>query len=544
MNGGNQISLHPGKQVEFLQSTKRWLFYGGARGGGKTYGGCFKAAYQAQTFHYEDSEGETIDRQRYKKHIKNDLNPIIKIDTVSIDYPDYKALIIRRTFPDLEINVRPECDKLYLKDAAGNPFAYWLDKKKCYVFPSGAKIFLVHCRDRNALTKYIGGNNHFVFVDEANQFPWEWIEDISSSVRSGHEIIRAQIVLTSNPGGIGHYWLKAKFVDMCQPVAEGKKIYYKEFDVSIQPYATGKSHKDKDGVEWQYIPATVFDNPSLLQNPDYVNVLKNITNPAKRAMWLEGRWDAAPGLFFDNFIYEDNVIQEKDFVYGEEFSKDTHEFYRAIDYGTKNATAVLFVAINKKTGKMVIFDELIMQRGNLIKNDFDFDFDVSSAPSVQAKMILAYTRGRHPYLLEEDFEENIADSAMWQKGSEKNGVLYSPAELFEEAGLELTSCGRKERVIEAAIVYNGFILPADGIPQIRLRENCYYTIETIQSIDQDPKNIDDLDTTGEDHAIDALKYLSKFIYGVVLVKKKVEKTWRNSLAEEEDEDESFSWKVS
>ena len=508
-----------------------------------TWGGCFKAAYQTQTFHYEDAEGERITKKQYRDHLKKKLLPSIIIDSVSIDYPDYKALIIRRTFPDLEINVRPECDKLYLKDANGDPFAYWLDKKKCYVFPSGAKIFLVHCRDRNALTKYIGGNNHFVFIDEANQFPWEWIEDISSSVRSSHKTIRAQIVLTSNPGGIGHYWLKSKFVDVCPPIKKGEKIYYKNFNVSIQPYDTGKPYKDTDGVDWQYIPATVFDNPSLLRNPDYVNVLKNITNPAKRAMWLEGRWDAAPGLFFDNFIYENNTIQEKDFVYGEEYSKETHDFYRAIDYGTKNPSAVLFVAINKRTGKMIIFDELIMQKGNLIKNEFDFDFDVSSAPSIQAKMILAYTRARHPYLLEEDFEENVADSAMWQKGSEKNGVLYSPAELFEEAGLELTSCGRKERVIEASIVYNGFTVESDGTSKITIRENCYYTIESIQSIDQDPRNIDDLNTAGEDHAIDALKYLAKFVYGTTIKSKEKVKSWRDELKEIDVNEQGYSWKV-
>jgi hypothetical protein len=184
-----------------------------------------------------------------------------------------------------------------------------------------------------------------------------------------------------------------------------------------------------------------------------------------------------------------------------------------------------------------------MQKGNLVKNDFDFDFDVSSAPSVQAKMILAYTRGRHPYLCEEDFEENIADSAMWQKGSEKNGVLYSPAELFEEAGLELTSCGKKDRIVEAAIVYNGFVTPEDGIPQIKIRENCFYTIETIQSIDQNPKNIDDLDTTGEDHAIDALKYISKFVFGTVIQQHEKEKSWRDEVAEQGTDAGEYSWKA-
>jgi len=541
------FELHPGKQTEFIQNTTRWLFFGGARGGSKTFGGAFKAAYQAQTWHYADAEGETITKAHYLAQKKKNMNPQIIVDTVSIDYPEYRALIIRRTFPDLEINVRPECNKLYLFDSQGNPFAKWLDKKKSYIFPSGATITLVHCRDKNALTKYIGGNNDFIFVDEANQFPWEWIEDISSSCRTTHKIIRAQMVLTSNPGGIGHYWLLKKFVEKCKPIPVGDKIYYKDFKVSIQPYKSAPPFKDTDGVEWQYIPATVFDNPSLLQNPDYVNVLKNITNPTKRAMWLEGMWDAAPGLYFDNFLYdEDHIIKQKDFVWGVDFSLKTHEIYRFIDYGTKAPTAVLFAAFNKKTGKLVIFDELIMKGGNLIQDEFEFDFETSAAPTVQAKMILAYTRSRHPYLTEDDFEDNIADSAMWQKTSEKDEVLYSPAELYEEAGLSLTSCGKKNRVQEAAVVYDGFNIPFDGIPRIRITENCFYTIETVQTADQSPKNMDDINTECEDHAIDSLKYGCKIVFDIYInpSPRKKEENFRKELEQENDENTGeYSWKV-
>ena len=536
----------PGKQTEMCKTDVRMVFGGGARAGTKTWSGIYKAAYQARTWHYADAEGETITKAHYLAQKKRNMNPQIIVDTVSINYSDYRGLIIRRTHKQIDRNIKPECDELYLHDPDGNPFARWLEKKRQYIFPSGATVTLVHCRDRTALDDYIGGNNHFAFVDEANQFYWEWIQDINSSLRSKNSNLKPQLFLASNPGNKGHYWLLKRFVERCRPIPIGKPEYNKEFEVWIQEYKTAPPFKDKDDVEWQFIPSTVFDNPSLLQDRNYVNDLKAITNPAKRAMWLEGKWDAPPGLFFNNFNHHNNVIRGK-FVYGEDFNKQTHDFYRFIDYGTKAPTAVLFAAVEKKTEDMVVFDELIMQDGELIENDeIEFEFHTSAAPSIQAKMILAYTRERHPWLAEDDFEDNIADSQMWQKTSEKDEALYSPAELFEDAGLMLTSCGKKDRKVEAAVVYNGFDKQESGIPKIRFTENCIYSTETIPTLPSKENDVDDVDTDSDDHAFDALKYGAKYVFGVEEKEdpRHPEEDFRKELEQENDEDTGeYSWKV-
>lgn len=193
---------HPGKQTEFLKDTADWVFYGGARGGGKSLMLSWKAALTPRRWHYEHNR-KILSKAEVKELRKQGKKPELVIERISIDYPDFIALLIRRTYPQLERNLKPECDKLYkLYDAS------WQERNKCYQFPSGAKVYLVHCQDRRALDNYIGGNYNFIGIDEANQFPESWVDELSTSVRTDNADLKPQICLTSNPGNVGHIWLK------------------------------------------------------------------------------------------------------------------------------------------------------------------------------------------------------------------------------------------------------------------------------------------------------------------------------------------------
>ena len=103
---------HPGKQTEFLQSTADWIFFGGARGGSKSFSLTWKAAFQPRKWHYS-YKGQSISEQEYQKLKADHRKCTIIVDKISIDYPDYIALLVRRTYPQLERNLKPECDKLY-----------------------------------------------------------------------------------------------------------------------------------------------------------------------------------------------------------------------------------------------------------------------------------------------------------------------------------------------------------------------------------------------------------------------------------------------
>lgn len=504
------IKAHKGKQTEFLQSTCDWIFFGGARGGSKSFSLAWKAALTPISWHYEYS-GSKINKKDAQILKKAKKRPVVIHDAIAIDFPDYVALLVRRTFPQLERNLKPECEKLYKMYGAK-----WQERNHCFLFPSGAKVYLVHCQDRKALDNYIGGNYHFLGIDEANQFPEEWVEELSTSVRSSNPKIKPQICLTSNPGNIGHAWLKRRFVDKCSPIPSGRIKYNKEFDVSFQPMKSAEPYIDEEGISHQYIPATVFDNPSLLENDKkYVRELKKL-NPTLRAMWLEGRWDVFQGMYFDKWDEGVHVIDEDKYVYGKHFGLQTHSFYRFYDYGTKNPFVCLFATVDK-SDNVIVFDEIV---------------EKGLAASEQSKLVTRISKEKYR-LSPDDFDMDIADPAYRTKHSEKEGVLYSPKMFYADNDIFLT-LGNNDRKAGAKVVYDGLNVPGSGVPRIRFTSNCKYCIETIPSLPSKINDPEDVDTDGEDHAYDALRYGAMKLLGGLISAIPDKKGWREKLWEERD----------
>ena len=511
------FKAHKGKQTQFLQSRADWIFFGGARGGSKSFSLAWKAALSPVSWHYEHL-GERVNKTEAKllksdkKHIK------IVYDKISIDFPDYVALLIRRTFPQLERNLKPECAKLYKSYGAK-----WQERNHCFMFPSGAKVYLVHCKDRKALDNYIGGNYHFLGIDEANQFPEDWVQELSTSVRSSNRRIKPQICLTSNPGNIGHVWLKRNFVDRCTPIPVGPRHYNKEFDVHYQPMKTAEPYIDEEGISYQYIPATVFDNPALLKNDKkYVRELKKL-NPTLRAMWLEGRWDVFQGMYFDKWDDGVHVMDEEEFVWKKDFDNKTHEIYRGYDYGTKEPFVCLFIAVDKK-GNMVVFDEIV---------------EKGLPASAQAELVKRISFERYG-MVSDDFAGDIADPAYQTRHSEKEGMLYSPKMFYADAGIYLTM-GNNDRKAGAKVVYDGLSIPSGGVPRIRFTSNCEYCCETIPSLPSKINDPEDVDTDGEDHAYDSLRYPAMKLLSGMVDTPSDKKGWREKMLEGSTGYGNYNW---
>lgn len=364
------------KQTYFLGSNVYEILYGGARGGGKTFAMIHDAALHVRKFHYDESGGVVIDRQ-------------------SIDYHDYTALILRRKYTDLVLNFKPKAQHVYKQLGA-----QWKEKEMCFVFPSGARIYLGYCNEGKDVDKYIGGNYHYLGVEEVGQFPEMWLRDIASSVRSTNKELPPLIRFTTNPGGVGHMWLKRKFVDKCPPVL-GETKHSDKFDVDYQEQNPGSVYTE-NGVDRWYIPANVFDNPALVENDDtYVSTLKKL-DPVKRGMWLHGKWDEMSGLFFDEFANEYHVIDERDF----ELDKSKCRIYRCVDYGTANPFACMFAAVYED-GKVIIFDEI---------------YQTGLTPSMQAELIVKATQEWG--LEENDVHLTIVDPAMKVASHEEIGRAH------------------------------------------------------------------------------------------------------------------------
>jgi len=184
----------------------------------------------------------------------------------------YRGLILRRTFPQLQ-EIMDRCWQWY-PQLGGE----WRATDKRWYFRRDSFIALGHMQHENDKHNYQGKEFHFCGFDELTQFSDTQYLYLHSRARSTNDRIPVRIRATTNPGGIGHNWVKERFVDICPP----GQTY-------IDP-ATGQSRA--------FVPATVYDNPTLVENdPHYVRRLEALPDVERKRL-LHGVWDVFEGQVF------------------------------------------------------------------------------------------------------------------------------------------------------------------------------------------------------------------------------------------------------
>lgn len=159
-------------------------------------------------------------------------------------------------------------------------------------FPSGAIIRTGHLKDDQAYTKYQGQEYQRILIEELTQIPEEkrYLQLIASC-RTTIPEIKTQVFATTNPGGVGHGWVKSRFIDPSPP------------NIPFIDKTSGRGRI--------YIPATVDDNPTLVQNdPAYVGFLDSLkdTDTELWKAWRLGDWDTFAGQFFREFKRSSHVV--------------------------------------------------------------------------------------------------------------------------------------------------------------------------------------------------------------------------------------------
>jgi predicted phage terminase large subunit-like protein len=215
---------HP-KQAEFLTLVTNSgevvyeAFYGGAAGGGK-------------------SEALLMAAAQY------------------VEVPGYSAILFRKTFPDL---AQPGAIMDRSKDWWGKSDAKWNEDRKEWRFPSGAVVKFGHMDSPAAIYNYYGAEYQFIGYDETTQFPLDLYTRMFARLRRKRGLnVPLRMRGASNPGGIGHEWVRQRFL------FEG----------------------DENGRV--FVPASISDNPSLDEH-EYTRALNEL-DPVTRAQLLEGDW--------------------------------------------------------------------------------------------------------------------------------------------------------------------------------------------------------------------------------------------------------------
>lgn len=246
------------KQEFALMRTEYEVLYGGARGGGKSDAGIAWLLY-------------------------------------GVGEPKYRALVIRKNYVDL-LDWFDRAARIYCSP----PFNAKASGKNCFEFPSGAKIHLGHLSDSGAYQKYQGHEYQAMLVEELTQIPSEELYlKLIASCRSTVKGLRPQVFCTCNPGEVGHAWVKRRFVSPSVPMT---------------PFVDAVSGRSRI-----YVPATVSDNPALMEaDPEYVKFLDSLPEDLK-AWWRYGSWEQqkVKGAIYGDEIdvaVADNRITRVDFV--------------------------------------------------------------------------------------------------------------------------------------------------------------------------------------------------------------------------------------
>ena len=131
-----------------------------------------------------------------------------------VKFPHYRALILRKTFPDLSELI----DKSMSYYRRAYPAAEYNDSKHVWTFPSGAKIYFGSLSDKKAKYKYQGKAFDYIAFDELTHFEYDDYMYLLSRNRANGSGTRRYMRATANPGGIGHIWVKEPFISPAPPL--------------------------------------------------------------------------------------------------------------------------------------------------------------------------------------------------------------------------------------------------------------------------------------------------------------------------------------
>ena len=433
------------KQLAFMQRPEDEALYGGAAGGGK-------------------SDSLVIEALR------------------QVHIPHYKALILRKTFPQMSELV--EKTLRYYKQAF--PGAKYNGSTHTWTFPSGAKIVfgsMQHVQDR---TNYQGKAYDFIGFDELTHFTWEEYSYMMSRNRPNGPGTRVYMRATANPGGVGHGWVKERFVT---PAPAGTRIVER---VKVRRPDGSEMVEQRSRI---FIPSTVFDNQALLDNdPKYLVALGALPEAEKQAL-LYGNWDSFSGQVFTEWRNDPAHYQDQRWTHViEPFEIPSHwKLWRGYDFGYAKPFSVGWYAADEE-GRIYRIKELYGCTGQPNEG-------IRAEPAEQARMIREAEendprlRGR--------IIQGIADPAIFDAS-----YGQSVADVMEQRPYFLHwRPGDHTRIAGKMQLHYRLAFGEDGRPMFQVFNTCRHFIRTIPSLVYDERNVEDIDTTQEDHIYDECRYV-------------------------------------
>ena len=413
---------------------------------------------------FVDATGQGIDEVLFGGAAGGGKSYVQVVDSViyALTYPGSKQVLLRRSFPELEHSLIRQFLEIVPQD-----FYSYNSSKHTVTFKNGSILDFGYCDTDDSVYKYQSQEIDCLRLDEATHFSDYQYRYLRSRVRGTNKFPHL-IKATSNPGNVGHVFMRERFIEPAPP---------------LKPFDAPNPNPKRRAERRLFIPCKVYENQFLMDaDPEYIQRLEDLPPDEKRQL-LEGDWYVFSGQFFSEFRREIHVVDPT------QLPKRTPDWrlYTTMDYGL-DALAWYLIAENAR-GEAYVLSEIYQP--NVIISD-------------AAKMI----KQRLADLKIAKVDEHLAPSDLWSRRQETGRSL---AEIFYENGILLHKTSRDRLAGWAAVkewlrpyTPQGAETPA---AKLRILDSCVNLIRCLPLLQYDEKRYGDAATTPHEitHCPDALR---------------------------------------
>jgi hypothetical protein len=344
--------------------------------------------------------------------------------------------------------------------------------EKIWRFPSGARFTFAYLDRDSDAENYQGDSRTRVYIEEIGNFPDPApVDKLKATLRSASGV-PCKFIATGNPGGPGHGWIKERYID---PAPLGWVPLVTKF---VNPFDGSELTKTRI-----YIPSRLTDN-KFLDPAQYIPNLQSSGSEQLVRAWLLGDFSAVAGAYFDEFSIERHVIAP--------VAIPPHWVrFRAFDWGSARPFACGWFAVSDGSVPGIAKGALVLYR----------EWYGGSSANVGLKLTAAAVADgiRSREAKEERITYSVGDPSIFTEdggpsiGEEmsKRGVKFRPADNKRVAGWSQI---------------RGRLTGQDDKAMLVLFSTCSHSIRTFPLLQHDEKNPEDINTEGDDHCADMIRY--------------------------------------